>query len=74
MNLFSDHEKLVEIAMKSIQEYGKPPKTSAKAIALSITNIVMNSFVSYRNLLKTRGDPPRGAFTGGRAPNDRTIR
>ena len=27
----------------------------------------MNSFVSYRNLLITRGDPPRGAYTGGRA-------
>ena len=27
----------------------------------------MNSIVSYRNLLKTRGDPPRGVYKGGRA-------
>ncbi len=45
----------------------KPPKFQTKAIAFDITIIVMNSIVSYRNLLKTRGDPPRGVYTGGRA-------
>ena len=47
--------------------YGEPPKSLPQAIALSIANIVMNSIVSYKNLLKTRGDPPRGVYTGGRA-------
>ena len=38
-----------------------------KAIASEDTIHVMNSIESYRNLLKTRGDPPRGVYTGGRA-------
>ena len=47
--------------------YSEPPKSQSKANASSITIIVMNSIVSYKNVLKTRGDPPRGAFTRGRA-------
>ena len=43
------------------------PKSSGEANAIPSTNIVMNSMEAYKKSLKTRGDPPRGVYTGGRA-------
>jgi hypothetical protein len=55
MNQRSNRDKLVEIMAKSIWTYGKDSKSSARAITLSITSIVMNSIVSCGNLPKTGG-------------------
>ena len=43
------------------------PKSSGEANAIPSTKIVMDTMEAYKKSLKTRGDPPRGVYTGGRA-------
>ena len=46
--------------MTSESNFGKAPKSTGRANQNGDVIIVMNPMVSCRNLLKSRGDPPRG--------------